>query len=221
MTFGLHRERPTHDWGPELTERCHRVWWTVYVLDRTFSSSMGVPITIQDVDITTPMPEKNGLRRNISLYLHVKLSSLISEVVNSTHAMPTLSFLADTCIEVYGAEGRLQTSFLPCVHKVLGNIASIASDLNGCCPLSSDGSDGGISRVAAHLHLFYHQVCQSPIIAQCWSYKYRRFSSPCIHSCSIYSTQGYKVEGIILSRPEGSRIQRGLSFELVPSLAKA
>ncbi|BCS30175.1 uncharacterized protein APUU_80478S [Aspergillus puulaauensis] len=142
MTFGLHRERPTQDWGPEVTERCHRVWWTVYVLDRAFSSSMGVPITIQDTDITTPMPEKDGLRRNISLYLHVKLSSLISEVVN----------------KVYGAEGRLQTSFLPCVHKVLGSIASIASDLNGYCPLSSDGSDGGISRVAAHLHLFYHQT---------------------------------------------------------------
>ncbi|KAI9041792.1 putative amino-acid permease [Aspergillus affinis] len=142
VTFGLHRERPTNDWSPEATERCHRIWWTVYVLDRTFSFSMGVPISIQDSDITTPMPERDRPGRGTSLYIHVRLSNLISEVVN----------------KVYGAEGRLQSSFLPCVRKVLGSIASIASDLNECCPLSSDGSDGSISRVAAHLHLLYHQA---------------------------------------------------------------
>ena len=86
MTFGLHRERPTQDWGPEVTERCHRVWWTVYVLDRTFSSSMGVPIAIQDSDITAPMPERGGSKGSMSLYIHVKLSNLNSQVVNSKHA---------------------------------------------------------------------------------------------------------------------------------------
>ncbi|CAG8919025.1 unnamed protein product [Penicillium salamii] len=142
MTFGLHRERPSNEWSAEATERCHRVWWTVYVLDRTFSFSMGVPISIQDSDITTPMPNWDGPGRGASLHIHVRLSQLISEVVN----------------KVYGAEGRLQSSFLPCVHTVLGGIASIASDLNRRCPLSLDGSDGGISRVAAHLHLLYHQA---------------------------------------------------------------
>ncbi|OAQ74575.1 protein phosphatase 2C [Purpureocillium lilacinum] len=142
VTFGLHRERPTQDWGPSITERCQRVWWTVYVLDRTFSSSMGVPISIQDADITTTMPSRDGARDSMTLYVHVKLSNLISEVVN----------------KVYGAEGRLRSSFLPCVHKVLERIASIASDLNACFPLSYDGSDGGISRVSSHLHLFYHQT---------------------------------------------------------------
>ncbi|RDH30767.1 fungal-specific transcription factor domain-domain-containing protein [Aspergillus welwitschiae] len=142
MTFGLHRERPTNDWSPQATERCHRIWWTVYILDRTFSFSMGVPISIQDSDITTPMPQPEGPTGQPFLYFHVKLSNLISEVVN----------------KVYGAEGRLQSSFLPCVHKVLESIASIASDLNACCPLSSDGSDGNVSRAAAHLHLLYHQA---------------------------------------------------------------
>ena len=83
VTFGLHRERPRQDWGPSITERCQRVWWTVYVLDRTFSSSMGVPISIQDADITTTMPSRDGARDSMTLYVHVKLSNLISEVVNS------------------------------------------------------------------------------------------------------------------------------------------
>lgn len=95
VTFGLHRERPTQDWGPSITERCQRVWWTVYVLDRTFSSSMGVPISIQDADITTTMPSRDGARDSMTLYVHVKLSNLISEVVNSKppiHARGLYSF---------------------------------------------------------------------------------------------------------------------------------
>ncbi|CAI6096117.1 unnamed protein product [Clonostachys chloroleuca] len=84
ITFGLHRERPTRDWGPESTLRCQRAWWTVYILDRTFSSSMGVPIAIQDFDITAKMPSRDGSRSSTALHIHVKLSNLISEVVNST-----------------------------------------------------------------------------------------------------------------------------------------
>lgn len=67
------------------------------------------------------------------------------------------------CLEVYGAEGRLQASFLPSVREVLTKIASIAGDLNGCFPLPSDRSGAGISRAAAHLHLVYHQVCFNSI----------------------------------------------------------
>ncbi|VUC29758.1 unnamed protein product [Clonostachys rosea] len=85
ITFGLHRERPTHDWGPDLTLRCQRAWWTVYILDRTFSSSMGVPIAIQDSDITAKMPSREGSRSSNTLYIHVKLSNLLSEVVNSAY----------------------------------------------------------------------------------------------------------------------------------------
>ncbi|KAM6510353.1 hypothetical protein FALCPG4_017969 [Fusarium falciforme] len=141
-TFGLHRERPLQTWGTEVTERCHRAWWTVYILDRAFSSSMGVPISIQDIDITTPMPPRDGPRDSIAMFIHVKLSTLISDVVG----------------KVYGAEGRLRSTFLPCVHRVLERIGSIASDLHGCFPLSYDSPDGSISRLAAHLHLFYHQI---------------------------------------------------------------
>ncbi|RMJ04825.1 hypothetical protein CDV36_014502 [Fusarium kuroshium] len=82
-TFGLHRERPVHKWGPEVAERCHRAWWTVYILDRAFSSSMGVPISIQDVDITTPMPPRDGPRDSMAMFIHVKLSTLISDVVGN------------------------------------------------------------------------------------------------------------------------------------------
>lgn len=103
MTFGLHRERPTNDWSPQATERCHRIWWTVYILDRTFSFSMGVPISIQDSDITTPMPQPEGPTGQPFLYFHVKLSNLISEVVNSM-------FLCTVAVHSYisGSDGSAQ-----------------------------------------------------------------------------------------------------------------
>lgn len=60
--------------------------------------------------------------------------------------------------EVYGANGRLGASFLSSIHVVLQSIATIANDLNAFFPLSFNSSVGGITRVAGHLHLYYHQV---------------------------------------------------------------
>ncbi|KAK7413857.1 hypothetical protein QQX98_007274 [Neonectria punicea] len=143
LVFGLHRERPTDGvWSPETASRCHKVWWTVYILERTFSSTMGVPMSIHEEDITTPMPDRDGTQNDTSLYIHVRISGLIFQVIK----------------KVYGAEGRLQASFLPSVREVLTRITSIAGDLNACFPLPSDSSGAGISRAAAHLHLVYHQA---------------------------------------------------------------
>lgn len=83
MTFGLHRDRPVQDWDHRLSERCLKVWWTVYILDRAFTSSMGVPISFQDNDITTPMPPTRGPGENTAVYLHVRLSALMSQAVTS------------------------------------------------------------------------------------------------------------------------------------------
>lgn len=86
MVFALHRDRPTQDWDSHQSERCRRVWWTVYILDRTFSSSMGVPIAIQDSDITAPLPMQTSSQKSAALFVHVKVSSLISEVINSKYS---------------------------------------------------------------------------------------------------------------------------------------
>ncbi|KAF7552408.1 hypothetical protein G7Z17_g4366 [Cylindrodendrum hubeiense] len=84
LVFGLHRERPTDGvWSPETASRCHKVWWTVYILDRNFSSTMGVPMSIHEEDITTPMPDRDGAQNDVALYIHVRISGLISQVIRS------------------------------------------------------------------------------------------------------------------------------------------
>lgn len=80
LVFGLHRERPTDGvWTSETASRCQRVWWTVYMLERNFACTMGVPMTIHEEDITTPMPDK----KDASMYVHVRISGLIFQVVRS------------------------------------------------------------------------------------------------------------------------------------------
>lgn len=86
LLFGLHRERPPQNWDPRTVERCQKVWWTVYILDRTFISSQGVPIaSIQDHDITAPLPKTDVARENTIIHVYVKLARVTAEVVNSKH----------------------------------------------------------------------------------------------------------------------------------------
>ena len=65
-------------------QRCRNVWWTVYILDRQMSSLMGVPLAVKDDDITASLPTFHGsLQKTLALELNVKLSGIISRILNS------------------------------------------------------------------------------------------------------------------------------------------
>lgn len=83
LVFGLHRDRPLQDWDEQVTARCTKVWWTLYILDRDFTSTMGVPTSISDNDITAPMSQRQGSQKNTALHIHVRLSRLVAQVVNN------------------------------------------------------------------------------------------------------------------------------------------
>ena len=124
---------------------------------------MGVPISIQDMDITTLRPSRADSQSNATLHIHVKLAAVTAEIINSTSKHYELSSWALTYhhAEVYGPEGRFQASFFPSVHAVLAKMAPIAGDLKTHFQLFTEGLEGGMSRVAAHLHLYYHLVCSA------------------------------------------------------------
>ncbi|KAL7621984.1 hypothetical protein AAE478_007485 [Parahypoxylon ruwenzoriense] len=52
---GLHTELPEDELGTETITCCRDLWWTLYIMDRHFSSSIGLPMSVQDSDITTPV----------------------------------------------------------------------------------------------------------------------------------------------------------------------
>jgi Fungal specific transcription factor domain. len=86
QTHGLHTDMQANAGGDELVCRCRRIWWTVYTLDRKFSSSMGVPNSLHDEDVTAPLPKANDddNELNTARVLYVKICQLQGRVISST-----------------------------------------------------------------------------------------------------------------------------------------
>lgn len=84
MSHGLHTDMQPQDHGEKFVHRCRKIWWTIYILDRRFSSSIGVPNSILDEDISTPLPVFLENTINTKVFkIHVKLSQVLGTIVNS------------------------------------------------------------------------------------------------------------------------------------------
>ena len=81
----MHTQMAFQDLEKSVVQRCRRVWWTVYMLDRQMSSLMGLPLAVRDEDVSAPLPSfPNHFQKGIGLELHVKLSRVIADILNST-----------------------------------------------------------------------------------------------------------------------------------------
>lgn len=66
---------------------------------------------------------------------------------------------------MYGINGRLNQKFLSSTKTALENTANLDTSLLESHPLELDESSlSGVSRLSAHLHLLYHQVCLPNVI---------------------------------------------------------
>lgn len=65
---------------------CRDLWWTLYILDRRISCSVGLPMSIQDSDITMPVnPTYPESQDDSARSLQVKLSHLLSVILTSEY----------------------------------------------------------------------------------------------------------------------------------------
>jgi proline utilization trans-activator len=70
--------------GHALVQRCRRIWWTVYVLDRQMTSLMGLPQNISDNDISCRLPEfPNSAQRAAALGMQIKLARIYADISRS------------------------------------------------------------------------------------------------------------------------------------------
>jgi hypothetical protein len=89
MAHDLHCDMPTDPIKGHSPERYCRIWWTVYILEQNFTLSMDDPISIQNRDITTPLPLLSPTsQKAASLAIHVKLPQLVAEIVDSKLPIP-------------------------------------------------------------------------------------------------------------------------------------
>jgi proline utilization trans-activator len=85
---GMHTDMPIENLGEPLVQRCRKIWWTVYILDRQMTSLMGLPQSIQDEDITCQLPHFNGSsQRTAALNMQIKLSRVYAEIARSMFSM--------------------------------------------------------------------------------------------------------------------------------------
>lgn len=90
---GLHTLLPEEQIGVETVRRCRNLWWTLYMMDRHFSSSLGIPMTIQDGDITALREiQRTGLQQDATLALQVQLWHLFSKIVASKYSTVVSGF---------------------------------------------------------------------------------------------------------------------------------
>ena len=148
LSYGLHAEIQSTDMGDRMVQRCRKLWWTIYNLDRKLSSLMGSPNLLNDQDITTPLPIFSESSMTTDAFaIHVKMSRLLGHVVGT----------------VYSIDGTVNKAFLKTTKSMLRGIGELAGDLEGF----SSRCFGEISRLAADLNLAYHRcviLATRPII---------------------------------------------------------
>lgn len=79
---GMHTQLPEEVLGAETVARCRNLWWTLYIMDRHFSSSLGLPMTTKDGDITTLVNMGNSDPRDLTFSLQVRLTRMLSFIID-------------------------------------------------------------------------------------------------------------------------------------------
>ncbi|KAB8076106.1 hypothetical protein BDV29DRAFT_200469 [Aspergillus leporis] len=143
LAQGMHTDMSAEHLGEAVVQRCRRIWWTIYILDRQMTSLMGLPQSIRDDQLHHQLPLFPGSpQKAIALSMQIKVCQIMEEINSS----------------VYGPDGRLNRNFLLRTKSALASAAEVVNELRKCYDLRLDESSiSGVSRLSAHLHLLYHQ----------------------------------------------------------------
>ncbi|KAL7955780.1 hypothetical protein V8C34DRAFT_316216 [Trichoderma compactum] len=88
LSQGFHRELTGASLTAKELHRHRRGWWTLYILEKRFSSLMGAPNSIQDGEITVQLPEPDHNHGDHQMFgLHVRLTRLLADVLHSQFSM--------------------------------------------------------------------------------------------------------------------------------------
>jgi hypothetical protein len=84
MAEGLHTQMPIEYLGESFVQRCRKIWWTVYVMDREMTSLMGLPQSLNDDHVNALLPTFPGAgQKTAGIGMQIKLSRIIAEINSS------------------------------------------------------------------------------------------------------------------------------------------
>ncbi|KAL3432042.1 hypothetical protein BDV09DRAFT_187869 [Aspergillus tetrazonus] len=141
---GMHTQLPEDELGFETVARCRNLWWTLYVLDRHISSSVGASMTPEDSDITTLLEPPTATacsQSDTTLSLSVRLSHLLSYILSS----------------IYKATETQLGTFLETTRSILHVLAGHAREFEQIIQLKFQNSVDTMPKGTRHITLLYHQ----------------------------------------------------------------
>ncbi|KAL3454224.1 hypothetical protein BJX65DRAFT_317914 [Aspergillus insuetus] len=139
---GMHTQLPGDELGAETVARCRNLWWTLYVLDQHFSTSVGASMTPKDSDITTLLdPPATSSQSDATLGLLVRLSHLLSYILSSIYR---------------GTKTQLGT-FLETTRSILHVLAGHAREIESIIHIKFQNSVDTMPKGTRHITLLYHQ----------------------------------------------------------------
>ncbi|KAL6409928.1 hypothetical protein AUP68_06334 [Ilyonectria robusta] len=139
---GLHTQLPENELGTETVTSCRDLWWTLYIMDRHFSSSLGLPMSVQDSDITTTVnPPNLGSQGDSARSLQVNLSHLLSVILTT----------------VYKPEKTPLSVFLEQTRSILQTLAHHAQEIERIISFKFQTSVDTMPRGTRYITLLYHQ----------------------------------------------------------------
>jgi proline utilization trans-activator len=94
LAQGMHTDMPAEHLGDALVQRCRRIWWTIYILDRQMTSLMGLPQCIRDNQVHHQLPSyPESPQKEVALRLQIKMCQIMEEINSST----LLAVTSPTC----------------------------------------------------------------------------------------------------------------------------
>ncbi|GKZ67843.1 hypothetical protein AnigIFM50267_002395 [Aspergillus niger] len=138
---GLHTQLSEEQLGADVVARCRNLWWTLYIMDRHFSYSVGLPMSTQDSDISTPIEPSTISHRDVALSLQAKLSHLLSSILTT----------------VYKTEKTQLNVFLDTTKSILQTLAGHAQEVEKIIHATFRNSVDSMPRGTRHITLLYHQ----------------------------------------------------------------
>lgn len=91
MSHGMHTCMPMKELGGHVVERCRKIWWTVYNLDRQMTCIQGLPQSIDDRFVQASLPSFPESPEKVeTLRMHIKLSQSVSDINKSMWSHPLL-----------------------------------------------------------------------------------------------------------------------------------
>ncbi|OOO13601.1 hypothetical protein OAory_01013500 [Aspergillus oryzae] len=89
---GMHTDMSAEHLGDAIVQRCRRIWWTIYILDRQMTSLMGLPQSIRDDQLHHQLPYFPGSpQKAIALGMQIKVCQIMEEINSSKFSTGTVS----------------------------------------------------------------------------------------------------------------------------------